>query len=175
MKRKIFLFLFFFSFVFTSSAYSNEKIVFIDINYIFNNSDAGKKLQLEIKNKRNNLESKINQFKKEIAVKKEKLLSQKNVLSEDEYNKQITVLEKDIKQMNVNISKSKKEIDIFQNKIEREFSKILNAFIEEFSTNNSIDIILNKDNLLMAKRNLDITNEIFDLFNKNIKQIKLQN
>ena len=175
MKKKIFFFLFMFSFVLTNSVHSNEKIVFIDINYIFNNSDAGKKLQLEIKKKRSNLESKINQFKKEIALEKEKLLSQKNVLSEDEYNKQIAVIEKNIKQMNVNISKSKKEIDIFQNKIEREFSKILNAFIEEFSTNNSIDIILNKDNLLMAKKNLDITNEIFDLFNKNIKQIKLQN
>ena len=31
---------------------------------------------------------------------------------------------------------------------------------------NSIDIILNKENWPMAKKNLDITEQIFELFNK---------
>ena len=174
MKRKIFFFLFFLSFMFLNSAYSNEKIVFIDINYIFNNSDAGKLLQLEIKNKNDDLKNEINKLNKEISSQKEKLISQKNVLSEDEYIKKVNEIEINVKKMNSSISKKKRDIDFFKNKVEREFSKKLNILIEEFSMENSIDIILNKENLLMAKKNLDITEQIFELFNKNIKQIELK-
>ena len=174
MTKKIFLYLFFFLLFFLKSAYPSEKIVFIDINYIFNNSDAGKLLQLEIKNKNDDLKNEINKLNKEISTQKEKLISQKNVLSEDEYVKKVSEIEINVKKMNSSISKKKREIDFFKNKVEREFSKKLNTLIEEFSMENSIDIILNKENLLMAKKNLDITEQIFELFNKNIKQIELK-
>ena len=43
MIKKILTLIFFLNFFFTSNIYSQEKLAFIDINYIFNNSDAGKK------------------------------------------------------------------------------------------------------------------------------------
>ena len=70
MTKKIFLYLFFFYFFF-KVCLPKWKIVFIDINYIFNNSDAGKLLQLEIKNKNDDLKNEINKLNKEISTQKE--------------------------------------------------------------------------------------------------------
>ena len=68
MKR-YFFFCFFFI-MFATQLNANEKIVFIDINYIFNNSDAGKKLQNEILEKNDQINNEINKFKIDKKIKK---------------------------------------------------------------------------------------------------------
>jgi len=165
---------FFFFLFFSSNLFAEEKIVFIDINFIFNNSDAGKELKEKISKKNLNLQSEIKQYRLEIEDKRKKIISQKNVLSVDEYNIKIAKLETDIKNINSIIIKKRDELTKYQKKIENDFSKSLNSLIEKFSVQNSIDIILNKENLLMAKKNLDITNQIFDLFNLEVKSIKVE-
>jgi len=172
MKKYLTIFIFFLL-ILTKSAFSEEKIVFIDINFIFINSDAGKDIKTQIKKKNNELQLEINEFKTSIESKRKKIISQKNVLSVEEYNKKVINLEKEITDMNSLISKKKNELNIFQKSIENNFSKNLNKIIEKFSVENSIDIILNKENLLMAKKNLDITEQIFKLFNDQIKKITI--
>tara|TARA_Y100001936_G_C16034161_1_gene647456 strand:+ start:911 stop:1393 length:483 start_codon:yes stop_codon:yes gene_type:complete len=159
--------------MFATQLNANEKIVFIDINYIFNNSDAGKKLQNEILEKNDQINNEINKFKIDIENKKKKLLAQKNVMSVEEYNKKVSAIDKQINEMNISISNKKKELEIYKKKLENSFSKNLNKFIEQFSEKNSIDIILNKENLLMAKKKLNITQEIFNLFNNQVKSINV--
>lgn len=172
MQKIIFVF-FFFLFFIQNITQANEKIVFIDINFIFNNSDAGKDLQTLISKKKMELELEINQFKIEIDDKKKKILSQKNVLSIVEYNKKIVNLDKEVKDINTNISKKRNELETYQKKIENAFSISINNLIEEYSVKNSIDIVFNKSNLLMAKKNFDITEKIFNLFNERVKTINI--
>ena len=172
MQKIIFVF-FFFLFFIQNITQANEKIVFIDINFIFNNSDAGKDLQTLISKKKMELELEINQFKIEIDDKKKKILSQKNVLSIEEYNKKIVNLDKEVKDINTNISKKRNELETYQKKIENAFSISINNLIEEYSVKNSIDIVFNKSNLLMAKKNFDITEKIFNLFNERVKTINI--
>ena len=62
----------------------------------------------------------------------------------------------------------------FKELIEGEFSKKLNLLIEEYSIKNSISIILKKQDLLMAKNELDITNDIFIIFNEKIDKINIK-
>ena len=115
MQKIIFVF-FFFLFFIQNITQANEKIVFIDINFIFNNSDAGKDLQTLISKKKMELELEINQFKIEIDDKKKKILSQKNVLSIVEYNKKIVNLDKEVNDINTNISKKRNELETYQKK-----------------------------------------------------------
>ena len=166
--------IFIFFLLFTNIAFSSEKIVFIDINYIFINSKAGKSLNQEIELKNEKLNYEINEFKKKIDDEKNKLISQKNVISVDEYNNKILIIEKKVKEMNVTINKNKNELDKFKLKVEKIFSQKLNSLIEIYSVENSIDIILNKSNLLMAKKTLDITNDVLNLFNKNFDKIDIK-
>ncbi len=158
----------------SNNSFSSEKIVFIDINYIFANSIAGKDLNNKIKLKEEKLNYEIDEFKKNIENQKEKLLSQKNVISVEEYNNNILIIEDNIKEMNIVLNNNKIELDKFKLKVENIFSQKLNSLIEIYSVDNSIDIILNKSNLLMAKKNLDITNDILSLFNKNFEKIDIK-
>ena len=55
---------FVFFLLYSNNSFSSEKIVFIDINYIFVNSIAGKDLNNEIKSKNEKLNYEIDEFKK---------------------------------------------------------------------------------------------------------------
>ena len=171
MFRIISIILFYLLFV-TGNCFSQEKIVFIDINYIFKNSNIGKELNLKIFDEDENLKKEINNYRKKIEDEKNKILSQKNVLSVEDYNKKIGVLENDIKNINLEIKKKNDDFINFKKKIENSFSKKLNLIIEEYSLKHSIGIILNKEDLLMAKKNLDITLDVLKLFNEKITDIK---
>ena len=170
---KLAIFFFLILFLINNNLYANDKIVFININYIFTNSNAGKKLYEQIGQKDKQIQIEINKTKTELESEKKQILSQKNVLSVEEYNKKITNLENKIIEMNTKIQKKQDELNLFKNKVEKNFSKQLNMIIEEYSVQNSIDIIFKKENLLMAKKNLDITENIFNLFNEKIDIIKL--
>ena len=170
---RVYLFFFTFFLIFTTQLNASEKIVFIDINFIFNNSDAGKDLKKKISEKNDIINNEINKINIDIENKKKKLLAQKNVMSVEEYNKKVSSLDAHIQEMNITITNKKKEFAIYKKQLENSFSKSLNKLIEQFSEKNSIDIILNKENLLMAKKNLNITNQIFELFNTQVKTINL--
>jgi len=158
----------------TNKSLAQEKVVFIDINFIFKHSNVGKELNDQILKKDNQINLEIKKFKNDIEVEKNEILSQKNVISVDEYNKKINNLEIKIKEINNLISKKKSELEVFKNKVETSFSKELNSIIEVYSTENSIDMIFEKSNLLMARKDLNITQKIINLFNENVKEINIK-
>ena len=175
MLKLLSIFFIIFQFFFLSlKANEMEKIVFININYIFENSNAGKDLYKQIIKENENIEIEINKYKSQIENEKKQILSQKNVLAVDEYNKKIFMIDEKIKQMNSDIAMKKKNFNLFKNKIENIFSNKLNIIIEEYSIQNSIDIILKREQLLMAKKELDITENILKLFNQKFEKINIE-
>ena len=46
--------------------------------------------------------------------------------------------------------------------------KSINEILSEYSKKNAISIIINKNNIIIGKVNLDITSDILDLLNKKI-------
>ena len=71
---------------------SNDKIVYINVNKIINQSTAGDFINKELEKLHNINLSNLNTIKNELQKEEEKILSKKNILSEDEYLKQIDLL-----------------------------------------------------------------------------------
>ena len=153
---------------------AEEKIVFIDINYIFVNSSAGKKINQQIQEKRKKNNDTFNEFKKKVESNKKKLSTQKNVIAKDEYEKKIFELEKKIKDYNLDIRKKNDELLALRNKARLEFLKNLNVIVQEFSKENSVSMVLKKDNIFIGKKDLDVTSNILALFDKKIKKITVK-
>ena len=108
MKKKIICILLFLTISFPS--YSNEKIVYLDVEKIMQESVAGKSIISKLKKKR---ESSISQFKKkekDIIDKEKKLIAQKNVLNKDEFQKKLKDLRNEISKYQKDRNKVANEI-----------------------------------------------------------------
>ena len=146
--------------------YASEKIVFIDLNYVYANSKVGKKIISETKKKQTIINKDAQDFQKKLDDEKKKLLTQKNVLAEEEFKKKLLQLENNLKKYNQIITKKNQDLADFQKKHKNEFIQGLNSTLEIYSKEHSISMILRKENLLIGKNALDVTEDILELFNK---------
>ena len=164
---KIFILVFFIG---VSNA--NENIRFININYIVNNSKVGKDLNDIIENKSKKITSELNDLGKKIETKKDKIISQKNILKKEEYEKLVKTYEDEVKRFN-NIRKKKNEdFNIFRINSQKKIIEALNPLITDFLKKESVQILLQKEQIIFGDKELDITEEILKIFNEKHKKIK---
>ena len=150
----------------TGNAYTQENLAFINIDKVLNDSNYGKSLLKEVKlvNEKN---IKILQEKEiEISNEDKELQAKKNIYSETEFQAEL------IKFKNKLESYSKLKNDMVED-IEKRRDKILNNFfleinpiIENYMSENSIDILFEQKNVYIGINNLDITDDIIEQLNK---------
>ena len=153
-----------------SFAYSNEKTVFIDIDYILNNSNLGKSIFIEIEKINKINIKKLSQKEENLKEKKETINKTKNISSKEK-------LENDINLFNQEVKKFKDEKDLFSKKLKEKkqyelqnFLQQINPIIQDYMKNNSIDIVLEKKQLFIGSSNNDITEDILQLINQKFKK-----
>ena len=167
MSKKIIGLIFIISIFFSGvNLYAQEKIAFVDLNFVYSNSKIGKKMIKEIDSKRKNLSKDFKEFQNKLENEKKKLISQKNVLAEDEFKKKVTDLENNLKKYNEIISKKNKDLANYQNKSKNEFINKLQSTLQKYAKENSISLILRKDQVLIGENRLDVSKDILDLVNK---------
>ena len=153
---------------------AKDNIAFIDLNIVFDNSNAGKKINKEIEDKKKKNNKSFKELQKKFEIDKEKLINQKNVLSKEEYEKKLVNLEKDLKKYNLDIRDKNANLTKFQLQVRKKFFDELRPLLEDYAKENSIDIILKKEHVLIGKTNLDISKNILDIFNKKVKKITIE-
>ena len=171
---RIFFSLVLFFFLLSGVSQSNETIRFIDINYIVNNSNAGKSLNKIIENKNKTIDNEIKDIAKKLEDKKKKIVSQKNILKKEEFDKLVINYDKELKSFNNLRKKKKNDFDKFRIESSKKILDLLNPIIKNFLKNESIKILLQKEKIIFADDELDITKEILELFNNKHKKIKFE-
>ena len=172
-KSKL-LFIFLFFFINQNFVFAQDKVMFIDVDYIFAKSFVGKDIVTQINNKAKSLENDKKKYKTDIDTEKNDILSKKSVLSEKEFNEKIAKLENKIKDINKNISNKSKNFLDFKKKAELEFTKKLTETLQEYVKTNQVDMVINKKNILIGKSEFDTTADVLNLLDNKIKKIKIK-
>tara|TARA_Y100001935_G_scaffold162895_1_gene133937 strand:- start:283 stop:801 length:519 start_codon:yes stop_codon:yes gene_type:complete len=164
---KIFILVFF-----IVSSNANENIRFININYIVKNSEAGKALNKIIDNKSKKITSELNDLGKKIEDKKNKIISQKNILKKEEYEKLVKTYEEEVKKFNKIRIKKNEDFNKYRINSQKKIIEALNPLITAFLKKESVQILLQKEQIIFGDKELDITEEILKIFNDKHKKIK---
>ena len=163
---KIISILFFFIFFSFKYACAEEKIAFLNIDLIFQNSITGKNITKKLDDfKKKNLNS-LKLKENEILKKEKKLLSQKNILSNEDFNIKVKDIKKEIALFNENKKKFSIEFENKRNNELKIFMESIRPVIEDYIKQNSISIVFNQKNLFIANKKYDITNDILKIINK---------
>ena len=159
------LILFFITLTF-SKAWTSENIAFLDVNYIINKSKPAISIIDKIEKLREKETKKLKKIDDELKKKNEEIIKSKNLLSEKELKDKISALRKEAK----NFEETKIRIinDINKKRATElnKFLQLIKPIIEEYMKENSISIIIDKKNIVMAAVKNDISNEIIKLVNK---------
>ena len=163
-------FLLIFLIFFISTNLSNSKeTAFVDIDYIVANSNIGKKVlesinKLDKKNVENLKKKNKSLQELEIAIK-----NKKNVISEDAFNKEVISFQKKVQEFKVEKNKIVKNFNNFKRKeLENVFKKI-SPIINDYMEENSIGVLLDSKNIFMGSKKSNLTEDILDKINKELK------
>ncbi len=168
MKKIIFLLFFFLNFEF---CYANNNFAYININYILNNSIVGKSINQHLKNIR---EKKIKEFESieiNLSEKEKNILKKKNIIDKDEFNKEVNVLKNEINDYRKNKKMFNTELDKKKIEYSKKILKTLNSIISKYVEENSIEIVFSKKDVIIAKKDLDITDPIMKLLDNQLVEI----
>ena len=171
---KFFFVKIFFIFLLAGISNANENIKFININYIVNNSEAGKALNKIIENKSKKITSELNNMGKKIENKKDKIISQKNILKKEEYEKLLKSYDEEVKKFNNIRKKRNEDFNKFRINSQKKILETLNPIITAFLKKESVQILLQKEQIIFGDNKLDITEKILKIFNDKHKKIKFE-
>ena len=153
-------------------ATANEKIAFIDLNFIINNSVAGDSINTLIKDlsKKKNKEFKATE--NEIKKDENELISKKNIIDESIYNEKVNEIKLRINDYKLERQKFNKDLNEKKIKYNNFLLEKLNPIISNYVEKNSITIVLPKKMIIIGKKDLDITKQILEILDKSVQKIK---
>ncbi len=168
MKKIIFFFIFFCTFIQIVKA----EIVYIDINSILNKSDVGKSLNDFLEKIENKDLEKYKLIEAQLIKKEKELIAQQNILVKDEFRKKLASLTTEVQKYRSDKKTSLDELNKLKIEKTKEILKVLNPIITKYVDLNSISLVIPKKNIIVGKKNLDITEQIIQLLNNDIKKLK---
>tara|TARA_B100000989_G_scaffold280082_1_gene243233 strand:- start:24 stop:536 length:513 start_codon:yes stop_codon:yes gene_type:complete len=167
-RKKFFLIIIFFLFGLTN-VWSSEKIAFLDVEFIINKSKPALVIIKKIEKIRDQETQKLKKIENNLKKKNEELIKTKNLISDEELKKKISSLRDEAKSFDELRKKTIAELNIKKNKELNKFLKLINPIIQEYMKEKSIDMIIDKKNIFMAKSKNDITEDILKIVNTKIK------
>jgi len=167
LKKSITIIIFFI--VIPTNLFAENKIAYLDLDFILSNTNVGKSLFKTIQKFESGKIKELNDKEKILKDEENKILASKNIISKDELNKKITEFQiklknyKNLRLDEINLLKKKRNEDILN------LLKSINPLIEKYMNENSISIIIDKKNIFIADKNFDISKNLIDLINTNLK------
>ena len=143
------------------------------MDLLVSKSLAGKSINDQIKSQNKNNLEKFKKIESDIKKEDEDISNKKNILSEDEYKKMVSQLNKKIKNYRVMVSENVDKNNKLKISATKKLIKKLNPILSEYSEKNSISIILQKRDIIIGKNSLNITDDIIKILDENVKEIKI--
>jgi len=153
---------------------AEQKVAYLDMKFILNNSKAGKGAQDLLHKSFQENQKKF--LDKENALKKEEsdLLTQKTILTKVEYQKKSDDLRKKVidyqSQRRASLEKITAQRAEARQKLLEKLDPILQTYIEE----SDISLVIDRKNVVMGNTNLDITDIIIKKLNKELPSLSIE-
>ena len=172
---KYFLLSFFSMFLFfINSVNSEQNIAFINMDKVISTSNAGSSILKQLTDLNNKNLQFLKKEEKKFKEKETKLISQKNIISEADFQNKVNELKSEIKNYNQNRDKIINEFNKLKVDNTNNLLKLINPILLKFSDDKEISIVLQKKDLVVAKTELDITDDIIKIVNVEVKELKIK-
>tara|TARA_B100000989_G_scaffold164107_1_gene122613 strand:- start:60 stop:581 length:522 start_codon:yes stop_codon:yes gene_type:complete len=161
-------------FIFLSSYADEQKIVYLNVDKIMQQSIAGKSIKKQLEKLHNKNLEKFKTNDEILKNKEKKIIAQKNILSQQDFQKELRGLRTEIINFQKEQVKARDDINKLRIGATNKLILKLTPILEEYAKKNSISLILQKKNIVMGKKEIEITNEILEITNKEIKSISIK-
>ena len=148
---------------------AEQSVKFVNIDLLVNKTKIGNQMLTKISSLDKENIKKLKSFEKQIKEKQDEIKIKKNVISDKEFEKEVSNLNKKILDFNNQKKTMVEELTNIKNKELNLFFKNIKPVVQNYMNENSIDMIVNSKNIFMGNNKSDITNDLIEKININFK------
>jgi Skp family chaperone for outer membrane proteins len=160
--------------IFCTAVTAEQDIVVLDLQYVLNNSKAGKGAQDFLKKSFKDSTQKYSDMEKALKKEEQDLLTKKTVLSKEEYVKKSDALRKKVIDYQSQRRASIDKIATLRIESRQKLIDAIDPILEIYIKGNNISLVIDKKNTLGGNPETDITKIITEKLDKILPSLNLK-
>jgi len=150
------------------------QLAVIDIGDVLRQSEAVAKVRALLDEKRQEIQQQFAAKERELFDREKELKSQKSILSDDAYRNQVAIFQADVAEVQKQIQATRQSLDNAFREMQDQIRNIALELVTEFSTENNIDVVLNRQSALIFRNQLDISQTILEKLNERTQNARFE-
>ena len=146
----------------------------VDFNKILNQSDAGKKAQTTLQQKVTAVSKKFNKEQEGIKKAEIELISQKKMISNEEYQKKVKALREKVVKSQKSREEAFSQITKKRNAAKKELLEKLNPLLRKYMEEKKIRLVIDRKSVIAGDQALDITEDVLKILNRELKSLNIK-
>ncbi len=146
----------------------------IDVQALLSQSEAAKSIQFQINTEREQFQKEVTEKEKKLKEQEKALIASNGKVSEAEFNKNKATFEKDVTDARQKIQKKKHSLEDAAGKSIEQLRNEITKIVAGLSDEKKYDIVITRQNVVLAVKSLDITADVMERLNDKVKKIDLK-
>ena len=158
----------------SSQSMEVNRVGLADLNGILRAADANVKVRELLDAQRQKFQDEFSLVEAELQQTERDLMSKRELLSADEYDKQIKAFQARVTQLQQDIQKKRQAIDNAYQKAQSDIRSEALSIIAEIAREMKLDLVLNRDSSLIFLPHLNISDEVLTRLNERTKNARIE-
>ena len=151
-----------------------RRIGLADLNGILRAADANVKVRELLDTQRQKFQDEFSLVEAELQQTERDLMSKRELLSAEEYDKQIKAFQARVTQLQQDIQKKRQAIDNAYQKAQSDIRAEALSIITEIARDMNLDLVLNREASLIFLPHLNISDEVLTRLNERTKNARIE-
>ncbi|MDA0332572.1 MAG: OmpH family outer membrane protein [Candidatus Puniceispirillaceae bacterium] len=151
-----------------------QRIGLADLNGILRAADANVKVRELLDTQRQKFQDEFSLVEAELQQTERDLMSKRELLSADEYDRQIKAFQARVTQLQQDIQRKRQAIDNAYQKAQSDIRAEALSIITEIARDMNLDLVLNRDASLIFLPHLNISDEVLTRLNERTKNARIE-
>ena len=151
-----------------------QRIGLADLNGILRAADANVKVRELLDTQRQKFQDEFSLVEAELQQTERDLMSKRELLSADEYDRQIKAFQARVTQLQQDIQRKRQAIDNAYQKAQSDIRAEALSIITEIARDMKLDLVLNRDASLIFLPHLNISDEVLTRLNERTKNARIE-
>ena len=151
-----------------------QRIGLADLNGILRAADANVKVRELLDTQRQKFQDEFSLVEAELQQTERDLMSKRELLSAEEYDKQIKAFQARVTQLQQDIQRKRQAIDNAYQKAQSNIRTEALSIITEIARDMNLDLVLNRDASLIFLPSLNISDEVLTRLNERTKNARIE-
>lgn len=159
---------------FPVKAWAQSKIAVVNIQEVMSDSKAARSIQKQLDQYRNSFQDEFSKYERNLLEEQRKLVESRQDLTPEEFSKKRDAFEAQLLETRKLVQKRQQTLEKAAGEAVGELRLEVVKIVAEIADKNDYDMVITKQNVVLAQKDMDITVQVMTQLDKNIKEIKLK-